>query len=95
MAEQELARVNLIVTGRVQGVFFRASTLEQAQSLNLTGWVKNLPDASLEILAEGPRYALEELVNWAKQGPPEAMVQDVIVRWGKYQNEYRTFRIAG
>ncbi len=95
MAEEDLARVNLIIIGRVQGVFYRASTLEQAQSLNLTGWVKNLPDASVEILAEGPRYALEELINWSRRGPPEAMVEDVIVRWGKYQDEFRTFRISG
>lgn len=95
MAEQDLARVNLIITGRVQGVFYRASTLEQAQSLNLTGFVRNLPDASVEIVAEGPRYALEELINWCKHGPPEAVVQDVIVRWGKHESEFRTFRIAG
>ncbi len=93
MAEN-LSRVNLIVTGRVQGVFFRASTLEKAQSLNLRGWVMNLPDRSVEILAEGSRYALEDLVEWCKLGPPEAMVQDVIVRWGKYQDEFRTFMIV-
>lgn len=94
MADEDLARVNLIVTGRVQGVFYRASALEQAQSLGLTGWVMNLADSSVEIVAEGPRYALEELTAWCKHGPPEAMVQDVIVRWAKHQAEFRTFRVV-
>ena len=95
MADEDLARIDLIITGRVQGVFYRASALEQAQSLNLTGWVQNLADGSVEVVAEGQRYALEELINWCRHGPPEAAVQDVIVRWGKHQNEFRTFRIAG
>jgi acylphosphatase len=93
MAE-DLARVNIIVTGRVQGVFYRASTLERAQGLNLKGWVKNLPDGAVEIEAEGSRYSLEDLVEWCKNGPPDAMVQDVIVRWGKHHDEFRTFMIA-
>jgi acylphosphatase len=93
MAE-DLARVNIIVTGKVQGVFFRASALEKAQSLNLRGWVRNLPDSSVEVLAEGSRYALEDLVEWCRMGPPEATVQDVIVRYGKYLDEFRTFMIV-
>jgi acylphosphatase len=92
MADEQ-ARVNVIVTGRVQGVFFRASTLERAQSLNLTGWVKNLPDGSVEVMAEGSRYALEDLVTWCRQGPPDAEVADVIVRWYKHEAEFRTFMI--
>jgi acylphosphatase len=91
---EELARVNLFVTGYVQGVFFRASTLEQAQSLNLTGWVKNLPDGAVEVVAEGSRYALEELVSWCRQGPPAAEVEDVVVRWGDYRDEFRTFMVV-
>ena len=59
-----IQRVELIVVGRVQGVFFRASTLEQAQSLNLVGFVENLPDGSVEVVAEGPKYALEDLEKW-------------------------------
>ncbi len=92
--DEDLARVTILVAGRVHGVFFRASTLEQAQSLSLTGWVKNLPDDSLEITAEGPRYALEQLVEWCRHGPPMARVEDVMVRWGKSQGEFRTFMIV-
>ena len=90
----DMARVNLLVMGNVQGVFFRNSTLEQAQSLSLTGWVQNLADGSVEITAEGQRYALEELVAWARRGPPAAEVTDVIVRWSASQNEFRTFMIV-
>lgn len=93
MAE-ELARATILVLGQVQGVFFRASTLEQAQSLNLTGWVQNLPDGSVEIVAEGQRYALDDLVTWCRRGPPAAEVADVIVRWGAHQSEFRTFMIV-
>ncbi len=90
----EMARVNLFVAGTVQGVFYRASTLERAQSLNLTGWIKNLPDGSVELLAEGPRYALEDLVEWCRQGPPAAEVEDVVARWQDYKDEFRTFMIV-
>lgn len=90
---EESARLNVLVLGDVQGCFFRASALEQAQSLNLTGWVRNLGDGSVEIEAEGRRYALEELLKWAQHGPPSARVENVIVRWMAFQDEYRTFRV--
>ncbi|MEL6543062.1 MAG: acylphosphatase [Myxococcota bacterium] len=87
------ARATLLITGKVQGVFFRASTLERAQGLNLHGWVMNLPDGAVEVVAEGPRYALEQLVEWCRSGPPSAEVEDVVVRWGSALNEFRTFSI--
>jgi acylphosphatase len=90
---EDLARVSLIIIGRVQGVFFRASALEQAQSLSLTGWVKNLPDGSIELVAEGPRYALDQLVQWCHHGPPDARVEEVFPRWSKQTAEFRTFVI--
>jgi acylphosphatase len=94
MAE-DLASVNILVIGLVQGVFYRASTLEQAQRLGLTGWVKNLAGGNeVEIVAEGPRYALEQLVDWAKQGPPDARIDDCIARYGPYRGEFRTFMIV-
>ena len=95
MAQEDLARVNLVITGRVQGVFFRTSALEQAQSLGVKGSVQNLPDSSLEIEAEGSRYALEDLITWCRHGPPDAQVEDVFVRWSKHRDEFRTFRIVG
>ncbi len=87
------SRANLIVLGRVQGVFYRASTLEQAQQLGLVGWVMNLPDGSVEITVEGRRYAIEDLIAWCRQGPPASEVSEVIVRWEDPTEEFKTFRI--
>ena len=91
---EDLARVSLIITGTVQGVFYRASALEQAQGLNLTGWVKNLPDGSIELVAEGPRYALDQIIEWCRHGPPAARVEDVYPRWSEHLGEFRTFMIV-
>lgn len=90
---RENARADILVTGLVQGVFYRASTLERAQSLDLLGWVTNLPDGAVEIVAEGPRYALEQLVEWCRHGPPSAKVEDVSVRYSAALDEFRTFSI--
>lgn len=89
----DIARVTILVTGKVQDVFFRASTLERAQGLGLVGWVMNLPDGAVEVVAEGPKYALEQLVEWCKEGPPAAEVEDVRTRYGDAVDEFRTFSI--
>ncbi|AUM15031.1 acylphosphatase [Ketobacter alkanivorans] len=70
----ESKRVNMIVEGTVQGVYFRASTREKALTLGLTGWVRNLRDGRVEFEAQGPAHAVEELVTWAKKGPEHAQV---------------------
>ena len=69
------------VRGRVQGVFFRASTRNEAQRLGLTGYAKNLPDGSVEVLACGTLPALDELERWLHAGPPAARV-DAVTREG-------------
>lgn len=74
-------RVHLLVTGHVQGVFYRASIRREAMRLGLAGWVRNLPDGRVEAAAEGTRSALEALVAWARVGPPRAQVDAVEVRW--------------
>lgn len=89
-----LKQVHLHVRGRVQGVFFRASTQREARRLGLTGWVKNRPDSSVEILAEGEEDALKELISWANHGPTAARVDRVDVRWRGYQGEHPDFRIV-
>ncbi len=73
--------VSLVLKGRVQGVFFRASTQSRAEELNLTGWVCNRHDGSVEIYAEGNKEKLKDLIAWCRQGPPVADVTDVIVNW--------------
>jgi len=90
----EPARVNFIVSGRVQGVFYRASTLETAQSLGVYGWVKNLAGGEVEVMAEGSRESLELLVAWCRQGPSAANVEDVRIRWSASKDEFRTFMIV-
>jgi acylphosphatase len=69
-----MAAARFIVTGRVQGVFFRASTREQAQALGLRGHARNLDDGSVEVLAAGDVAALDRLASWLRQGPPHARV---------------------
>ena len=69
--------VEVHVTGRVQGVFFRAATREQAQRLGVRGWVRNQPDGSVTAHLEGPAEAVDALLAWCRQGPPSAHVEEV------------------
>ncbi|MDH5541845.1 MAG: acylphosphatase [Nitrospinota bacterium] len=89
----EKARVHLIVHGIVQGVFFRSTTAETGLSLGLTGWAKNLPDGTVEIVAEGEKSKLEKLVAWCKKGPPSARVTSVDARWEEPGNGFETFSV--
>jgi acylphosphatase len=75
------ARLRLVAAGRVQGVFYRQSTVDAAARLGLRGWVRNLPDGRVEALAEGPRAALEALLDFCRRGPPAARVERVEVEW--------------
>ena len=86
-------RVRLIVSGRVQGVSFRAYTERMARSLGLTGWIRNLPSGQVEILAEGPADVLEKLVDWAHHGPSLARVESVEIERLEPTGEFADFRI--
>jgi len=88
------ARVHAFVSGRVQGVFFRDHTRRWATSLGLTGWVRNLPDGRVEVVAEGEKERLEDLVTRLKTGPPMADVQNVGVTWEDWCDEFEDFRIT-
>lgn len=70
-------RQHVVVSGRVQGVGFRYFTVAEARRLGLRGWVRNAPDGSVEIVAEGPPERLRELVAWCRHGPPSAHVSEV------------------
>ena len=72
-----MTRYKIIVKGKVQGVFYRSSTQAKAKELNLNGWVKNEEDGSVVIEAEGEEQKLEKLIEWCKQGPGAAVVNDV------------------
>jgi acylphosphatase len=93
MQEGENARVRLKIEGRVQGVFFRASTMEEAIRLGLKGWVRNCPDGSVEAVAEGARRKIDDLINWCRHGPPGARVHNVALEWENFQDEFADFRI--
>ncbi len=93
MAAPDLVRLRLLVQGRVQGVFFRHSTAEEARELGLTGWVRNLANGDVEIVAEGPRRELEILAAWAHQGPRLARVERVEEEWSQHRGEYAGFAI--
>jgi acylphosphatase len=87
------ARVHLKVHGRVQGVYFRASTVEQARRLGLSGWVMNCADSSVEVVAEGEIEQLEKLTHWCRSGPPGAQVKEVHAQWGASKEEFQSFYI--
>ncbi|MGQ0536994.1 MAG: acylphosphatase [Methanobacteriota archaeon] len=72
-------RVRLVIVGKVQGVWFRAAMQKEARRLGVRGWVRNLPDGSVEAVAEGEPAAVEALVAWSHEGPPGARVVDVHV----------------
>ncbi len=70
-----------MVSGLVQGVYFRANAQKQALALNLTGYAKNLPDGRVEIVAKGPAEQLENLIAWCHHGPRAARVSQVLWQW--------------
>ncbi|HWR98393.1 MAG TPA: acylphosphatase [Candidatus Methanoperedens sp.] len=74
-------RLEVRITGRVQGVWFRASTREEARRRGLDGWVRNLPDGGVEAVFEGGEAALQEMLAWCRIGPPGARVDRVEERW--------------
>ena len=87
-------RAHLIIEGRVQGVWFRDSTRQEAVRLGLSGWVKNRFDGAVEVVAEGPRERIEILVTWCHHGPPAAKVTGVRAFAEDFTGEFDSFRIV-
>lgn len=84
--------IRLIIKGKVQGVFYRATAKDVADLLGIKGWVRNLPDNNVEITATAAEDVLQKFIGWCKQGPPKAKVDDVIVE-ELSQEEFKDFRI--
>ena len=91
--DDALVRVRIAVHGRVQGVWFRGATQSTAQRLGVAGWARNLADGSVEILAQGPRGAVERLIAWCHHGPSSARVDRVATQHEIVQDDLHDFRI--
>jgi acylphosphatase len=87
-------QAHIIVSGMVQGVGYRFFVAAIAKRTGLTGWVKNLFSGEVEILAEGPRGAVETFIKELWIGNPHASVRNVEVRWGEYKGKYSCFDIV-
>jgi acylphosphatase len=89
-------RVSVIIKGRVQGVYFRYETRQQALALGVKGWVKNRPDGAVEGVFEGDRECVKKLVEWCRQGPPDAEVTELQAKWEELRSnrcDFSCFRI--
>ena len=86
-------RAHVIVGGRVQGVFFRQKTKNKAESLDVSGWVRNLPDGRVEAVFEGDEEAVKKLVEFCRNGPPSATVTEFDLTREPFAGEFRGFEI--
>lgn len=87
-------RARVLVSGRVQGVYFRSETERKARKLGVKGWVRNLGDGSVEALFEGEREKVEAMIEFCRRGPPTAQVERVKVDWEPYKGEFGDFSIT-
>ena len=87
-------RFHVVISGRVQGVFFRANTWQQARSLEVSGWVRNLPDGRVETVFEGEDRAAEAMLNWLRTGSPPARVDSAEVAAEAATGEFTGFEIV-
>ncbi len=95
MSEDKYIRVEIVVKGLVQGVSFRVYTRRKASSLGLTGYVRNLSNGDVEVVAEGKRNQLLQLIKWLrKSGSPASNVTDVIIEWSEKVTNYTSFRVV-
>lgn len=93
MESSNIQRVKIKVFGDVHGVGFRYSTIQKANELGLVGWVKNISDG-VEMIAEGDKDLLEQLIDWCKRGPTFSRTDKVDVDWGEATGEFSGFEIG-
>ncbi len=87
------ARVHILISGEVQGVFFRSNTRDFANGLGLKGWVRNFTDGRVEVVAEGEKSLLERLIEFCRKGPPGARVENIEIEWEESKDEFEGFEI--
>ncbi len=88
-----MKRLHLKIYGRVQGVYFRSSAQDKARELGLSGWAKNMPDGTVEIVAEGEEVQLQEYLEWCKKGPSVARVEKIEETWEETSGQLKGFSI--
>ncbi len=91
---EKQVRAHVIISGRVQGVFFRVETQRAAERFGVLGWVRNRPDGTVEAVFEGERAAVDAILTWCKDGPDHAVVDNVELNWQSYTGEYKRFDIT-
>jgi len=91
MNADSAVRLEARISGRVQGVFYRAGTERTARALRLTGWVRNRSDGAVELVAEGPRPACDSLLEYCRVGPPAARVEHIETSWGEAAGTFEAF----
>ncbi len=87
----ETVRLRIVIEGIVQGVFFRATTIDESSKLGLTGWVKNRTDGRVEAVFEGDVDKIDQIVEWCKKGPPGAVVRNIETIWEQSTGDYDSF----
>lgn len=95
METEEKLQAHVFISGNVQGVNFRWSTKREAQRLEITGWVRNLPDGRVEAVFEGDSEAIHKMIGWCYDGPPASQVSNVEVNYSAPTEEFSAFRISG
>ena len=90
----ENIQAHVIIRGRVQGVFFRVETRKAARGYGVAGWVRNLPDGSVEAVFEGTRQQVEQVLEWCRKGPPLGRVDKIDVKWKSAAGEFNDFNIT-
>jgi acylphosphatase len=91
--DKETVRVHVQISGRVQGVCYRWFTRDAADEIGVTGWVRNLPDGAVELVAEGSRDRIELLLDYCRRGPDLARVDDLEIEWEEPTGEFGGFSI--
>lgn len=85
--------VNLQISGRVQGVFFRRTAAAEAGKLGLVGWAKNNSDGSVEVMVVGEKKKLKEFISWCKDGPEMAKVEKIDEKWSDNDEDFESFEV--
>jgi acylphosphatase len=86
-------KAHVIISGRVQGVFFRGKTRNEAKKHSISGWVRNLADGRVEAVFEGEKTDVDKLISFAGIGPSGAKVRDLYIKWKDYNGEFKDFQI--